>query len=101
MFEGGQAPFGRSEKGAYAKYIPVSTDLLAPKPETLNFVEAATVPVGATTAWWALFEYGGLTEGQRVLIQGATGGVGVFAIQLAKWKGAQVIATASMANLDV
>jgi len=100
-FESGQGVFGRSVKGAYAEYITVSTDLLALKPESLNFVEAATVPVGATTAWRALFEHGGLTKGQRVLIQGAAGGVGVFAVQLAKLKGAQVIGTASTANLDV
>jgi NADPH:quinone reductase-like Zn-dependent oxidoreductase len=58
------------------------------------------VPVGATAAWRALFEHGGLTSGQRVLIQGAAGGVGLFAVQLAKWNGAQVIGTASTANLD-
>src|SRR5205807_6583926 len=74
-------------------------ETLALKPDTLSFVEAATVPVGATTAWRALFEHGGLTSGQRVLIQGAAGGVGLFAVQLAKWKGAQVIGTASTANL--
>jgi len=58
------------------------------------------VPVGATTAWRTLFDHGGLASGQRVLIQGAAGGVGLFAVQLAKWKGAQVIGTASTANLD-
>src|SRR2546421_9819193 len=77
----------------------ISVEALALKPETLSFAEAATVPVGATTAWRALFEHGGLTSGQRVLIQGAAGGVGLFAVQLAKWKGAQVIGTASTANL--
>jgi len=77
----------------------ISVEALALKPETLSFAEAATVPVGATTAWRALFEHGGLTSGQRVLIQGAAGGVGLFAVQLAKWKGAQVIGTASAANL--
>ena len=77
----------------------VAVESLALKPQTLSFVEATTVPVGATTAWRALFEYGDLTSGQRVLIQGAAGGVGMFAVQLAKWKGAQVIATASTANL--
>ena len=99
-FEIGQAVFGQSARGAYAEYVAVYAEALAPKPETLSFAEAATVPVGATTAWRALFEYGGLTSGQRVLIRGAAGGVGLFAVQLAKWKGAQVIGTDSTANLD-
>ena len=98
-FEIGQAVYGQSAKGAYAEYLTISVEALALKPETLSFAEAATVPVGATTAWRALFEHGGLTSGQRVLIQGAAGGVGLFAVQLAKWKGAQVIGTASAANL--
>jgi NADPH:quinone reductase-like Zn-dependent oxidoreductase len=99
-FEIGQAVFGQSTRGAYAEYITESVEALALKPETLSFAEAATVPVGATTAWRALFDNGSLTSGQRVLIQGAAGGVGLFAVQLAKWKGAQVIGTASTANLD-
>ena len=99
-FETGQAIFGWSERGAYAEYITVPVEALALKPETLSFAEAATVPVGATAAWRALFDHGGLTSGQRVLIQGAAGGVGLFAVQFAKWKGAQVIGTASTANLD-
>ena len=99
-FEIGQAVFGQSARGAYAEYITESVEALALKPETLSFVEAAAVPVGATAAWRALFEHGGLQAGQRVLIQGAAGGVGLFAVQLAKWKGAQVIGTASTANLD-
>ena len=96
----GQAVFGQSARGAYAEYITAPVEALALKPETLSFAEAATVPVGATTAWRALFEHGGLQAGQRVLIQGAAGGVGLFAVQFAKWKGAQVIGTASTANLD-
>ena len=75
--------------------------MLALKPKTLSFIEVAAFPVGATIAWRALFGNGGLTSGQRVLIQGATSGMGMFAVQLAKWKGAQVIGTASTAaNLD-
>lgn len=99
-FEIGQAVYGKSASGAYAEYIAVPVEDLAHRPRTLSFVEAAQVPVGVTTAWRALFEHGGLTTGQRVLIQGAAGGVGLFAIQLAKWKGAEVIGTASTANLD-
>src|SRR2546421_10200176 len=67
-FETGQAIFGWSERGAYAEYITVPVEALALKPETLSFAEAATVPVGATAAWRALFDHGGLTSGQRVLI---------------------------------
>src|SRR5690348_16855957 len=99
-FQIGQAVFGRSTRGAYAEYLTAPAEALALKPQTLSFAEAATVPVGATTAWRALFDHGGLTSGQRVLIQGAAGGVGVFAVQLAKWKGAEVIGTASTANLE-
>ena len=99
-FEIGQAVFGQIAEGAYAEFLTVSVEALALKPQTLRFVEAATVPVGATTAWRTLFDHGGLDSGQRVLIQGAAGGVGLFAVQLAKWKGAQVIGTAATANLD-
>jgi NADPH:quinone reductase-like Zn-dependent oxidoreductase len=99
-FEIGQTVFGQIAEGGYAEYITASVEALALKPQTLSFVEAATVPVGATTAWRALFDHGRLTSGQRVLIQGAAGGVGLFAVQLAKWKSAQVIGTASTANLN-
>jgi len=99
-FEVGQAIIGQIASGAYAEYLTVPVEALERKPETLSFVEAAAVPVGARTAWRTLFDHGGLTAGQRVLIQGAAGGVGLFAVQLAKWKSAQVIGTASTANLD-
>ncbi len=69
-------------------------------PQKLNFDEAASVPIGAVTAWRALFDAGQLQPGQRVLVQGAAGGVGLFAVQLARWKGAQVIGTSSKANVD-
>jgi NADPH:quinone reductase-like Zn-dependent oxidoreductase len=99
-FKKGQAVLGQTSAGAYAEYVTIPVEALALKPQILSFAEAATVPVGATTAWRALFEHGGLIAGQRVLIQGAAGGVGLFAVQLAKWKGAQVIGTASTANLE-
>lgn len=106
-FQVGQAVFGRTTNGAYAEYtttaVPPSAgtfSLLAPKPEGLSFDEAATLSGGATTAWTALFEDGALQPGQRVLIHGAAGGVGSYAVQFARWKGALVIATASKANLD-
>ncbi len=109
-FQIGQAVFGRSTNGAYAEYTTTAVDppalrpetfsLLAEKPETLSFDEAATISGGATIAWTALFEDGGLQAGQRVLIHGAAGGVGSFAVQFARWKGAHVIGTASKANED-
>src|SRR6185436_5140276 len=92
---------GQIAQGAYAEYVSVPVEVLALKPKVLSFIEAAAFPVGAMLAWRALFDNAGLTAGQRLLIQGATNGIGVFAIQLAKWKGAQVIGTASTAaNLD-
>jgi NADPH:quinone reductase-like Zn-dependent oxidoreductase len=98
-FQPGQTVFGRSEHGAYAEYTTVSVKTLAHKPERLSFAEAATISGGATTAWVALFDNGELQPGQRVLIHGGAGGVGLFAVQFARWKGAQVIATASAQNL--
>jgi NADPH:quinone reductase-like Zn-dependent oxidoreductase len=96
----GQAVFGRTNNGAYAEYITVSGETIAPKPAQISFGEAAAISGGATVAWTALFENGGLRPGQRVLIHAAAGGVGSFAVQLARWKGAHVIATASAANLE-
>jgi NADPH:quinone reductase-like Zn-dependent oxidoreductase len=99
-FQKGQAVFGQSPKGTYTEYTAAPVDKLALKPKTLNFDEAAAVPVGATTAWQGIFDHGGLQAGQRILIQGAAGGVGLFAVQFARWKGAHVIGTASTANVD-
>lgn len=99
-FQKGQAVFGQSPKGTYTEYTAAPVDKLALKPKTLNFDEAAAIPVGATTAWQGIFDHGGLQAGQRVLIQGAAGGVGLFAVQFARWKGAHVIGTASTANVD-
>jgi len=70
------------------------------KPEKLKFEDAATIKGGADTAWKALFSEGNLQPGQTVLIHAAAGGVGQFAVQLAKWKGAFVIGTASKGNLE-
>src|SRR5207248_10502022 len=87
--------------GAEAEYTIALPSELAPKPRTLDHVQAAAVPLTALTAWQALFEHAGLSAGQTVLIHGAAGGVGVFAVQLARWAGAHVIATASARNRDV
>lgn len=86
--------------GAEADYTIALPSELAPKPRTIDHVQAAAVPLTALTAWQALFEHANLVEGQTVLIHGAAGGVGVFAVQLAHWTGANVIATASARNRD-
>jgi NADPH:quinone reductase-like Zn-dependent oxidoreductase len=98
-FQNGQAVFGRSNNGTYAEYTSVFVETLAFKPATLSFPEAATISGGATVAWTALFENGALQSGQRVLIHGAAGGVGLYAVQFASLNGAQVIGTTSTANL--
>lgn len=81
--------------GVAAEHAIVPAALLAPKPRSLSHVEAAAVPMPALTAWQGLFEHGRLATGQRVLIHGATGGVGMCATQLAAERGAYVIATAT------
>jgi NADPH:quinone reductase-like Zn-dependent oxidoreductase len=90
-FQKGQAVFGRTEKGTYTEYTTVPVTSLALKPSSISFEEAATLPAGATTAWWALFLNGELQSEQTILIQGAAGGVGLYAVQFAHWKGAQVM----------
>lgn len=98
-FKPGDRVFG-SINAAYAEYgIAKEQELLA-MPEHLTFEEAATIKAGAETAWKVLFTEGELQSGQTVLLHAAAGGVGQFAVQLAKWKGAHVIATASTSNLD-
>ena len=87
--------------GAYAEYIVVNESLIAPKPKSLHHVYAAAVPLAALAAWNALIETAKLRSGQRVLIHGGSGGVGHFAVQLAKWKGAYVLATASTKNQEL
>ena len=73
---------------------------IAAKPKSVDHVQAAAIPLAALTAWQALFDAGGLQAGQKVLIHAAAGGVGHFAVQLAKWKGAFVAGTASARNHD-
>jgi NADPH:quinone reductase-like Zn-dependent oxidoreductase len=86
--------------GGWADYVTVKEWEVAAKPKSLNFVEAAAVPMGALTAWQALVDVAKLQPGQTILIHGGSGGVGSFAIQIAKARGARVIATASAANQD-
>ena len=85
--------------GTAAEHVAVRAADLAPKPQTLSYAQAAAVPLSALTAWQALFEHANLTAGQHVLIHGAAGGVGNYAVQLAHWRGAHVIGTASSGNL--
>src|SRR6266481_3850479 len=90
-----------SRDGAYAEYIAVRESELALKPKSLHHVRAAAVPLAAVTAWQALFDTAQLQPDQRVLIHAGSGGVGHLAVQLAKWKGAYVFATASTKNQDL
>jgi len=87
--------------GGYAQYALVTEREAAPKPKSLTYVEGAAVPIVALTAWQALIDTARLKAGQTVLIHGGSGGVGSFAIQLAKAHGAKVIATASTANQEL
>jgi NADPH:quinone reductase-like Zn-dependent oxidoreductase len=91
----------QTRDGAYAEYIVVRESEVALKPKALHHVRAAAVPLATLTAWQALFDTAQLQAEQRVLIHGAAGGVGHFAVQLAKWKGAHVIGTASAKNHEM
>jgi NADPH:quinone reductase-like Zn-dependent oxidoreductase len=84
--------------GGYAEYVAAPASELVRKPKQIDFDTAASVPVAALTAWQGIFDHGKLTSGQRVLITGASGGVGSMAVQLAKNKGAHVIGTGSGRN---
>ena len=86
--------------GTPAELVAVRAADLAPKPRVMSALEVATVPLAGLTAWQALFDHGDLAAGQRVLVHGAAGGVGSFAVQLAKWRGAQVIGGTSAANIS-
>ncbi|MFJ4294148.1 NADP-dependent oxidoreductase [Cupriavidus sp. NPDC089707] len=86
--------------GSYATRAVVSAERLARKPGNVPLTEAGAIPAVTLTAWQALFEHGGLRAGQRILIHAAAGGVGSAAVQLAALAGAEVVGTASRANLD-
>jgi NADPH:quinone reductase-like Zn-dependent oxidoreductase len=90
-----------TRNGAYADYVVVRESELALKPNSLYHIRAAAVPLAALTAWQSLFDTAQLQPGQRVLIHAGSGGVGHFAVQLTKWKGAYVFATASTKNQDL
>lgn len=100
-FRPGDAVFGGHD-GAFAEYITLREDgSLARKPENLSFEQAAAVPIAATTALQALRDKGQLRAGQKVLINGASGGVGTFAVQIAKSFGAEVTGVCSRRNLEL
>ncbi|WP_310991690.1 NADP-dependent oxidoreductase [Aequorivita marina] len=92
------AIYGKILTDCYAEYVIVKENELGRKPKNLNFKEAASVPMGALTAWQAIFDTAGLKNGQKILIHGASGSVGSMAVQLAKAKGAYVIGSASGTN---
>jgi NADPH:quinone reductase-like Zn-dependent oxidoreductase len=102
-FQPGDAVYGIPNfpgNGSYAEYCAAKASQFAPKPARLSFVEAAGVPLAGLTAWAGLFAQGRLQAGQRVLVQGASGGVGSFAVQFAKARGAYVIGVASTRNQE-
>lgn len=99
-FELGDAVFALSNGRAYAEYVTVSAAMSVHKPASVSYTQAAGVPVAAITAWQALVKRGSIKPGDRVLIQAGAGGVGHFAIQLAKHFGAYVATTASAKNHD-
>jgi NADPH:quinone reductase-like Zn-dependent oxidoreductase len=87
--------------GGYAQFAIAKEGEMSLKPKNIDFEKAAAVPLAATTAWQALVDAAKIDEGQTVLIHGGSGGVGSFAVQIAKARGAKVIATASSANQDL
>lgn len=101
QFKVGDAVFGEIGSGGLAEYMCAKESHLAPKPATLSFAQIAAVPVAALTALQALRDHGQVQAGQHVLINGASGGVGTFAVQMAKLFGAQVTAVCSTRNIEM
>ncbi len=102
-FKIGDEIFSRPDllrNGTYAEYVVIRETEVAFKPESVDHLHAAAIPLAGITAWKSLIEAAGIAPGQKVLIHGAAGGVGSYAVQLAKWRGAHVIATASIHNHD-
>jgi NADPH:quinone reductase-like Zn-dependent oxidoreductase len=100
-FRPGDPVFAMLEQGGFAEYVCVKSDRLAPMPPDLSFDEAAAVPLAASTALIALRDVGRVEPGQRVLVNGASGGVGTFAVQLARAFGARVTAVCSTRNVEL
>jgi NADPH:quinone reductase-like Zn-dependent oxidoreductase len=102
-FEIGQGIYGMNDwfsDGATAEYCITKPNSIASKPPSLTHIQAASVPIGALTAWQGLFDRAKLQAGERLLVHGGAGAVGIFAIQLARFYGAHVTATASTRNLE-
>jgi NADPH:quinone reductase-like Zn-dependent oxidoreductase len=95
------ASSGNQERGAYAEYMPIAENEVALKPKNLSNDEAASIPLVGLTAWQLLVESANIKKGQKVFIQAGSGGVGTFAIQLAKHLGAYVATTTSEKNKDL
>ncbi len=98
-FHPGQEVYG-IVAGGYAEYALAKEKDIRLIPSGFTFEEAASIPIGALTAWGAVIDTANVHAGQRVLVQGAAGGVGGYAVQLARWKGAHVIGTSSAGNVD-
>src|ERR1044072_8793592 len=101
-FKPGDEVYGGTNEqfsGAYAEYALASARLISHKPKSLNFVEAASAPIVSITAWQMLFDYAQATAGQTVLILGAAGNVGAYAVQLASQAGLHVVAGAGVSHL--
>jgi NADPH:quinone reductase-like Zn-dependent oxidoreductase len=102
-FQVGDAVFSRPDirrQGAYAEYMVARASEITKKPATLDWLHAAAVPLAALTAWQAMFDVAHLEAGQSVLVPAGAGGVGMFAVQLARVRGAKVYATCSTRNID-
>jgi NADPH:quinone reductase-like Zn-dependent oxidoreductase len=99
-FAEGDEVFGMVASGGYAELATASASMIAKKPAGISHEQAAAIPVAGMTAWQALFDRGGLERGQTALVAGAAGGVGHFAVQFARQKGARPIGTGSSRNRD-
>jgi NADPH:quinone reductase-like Zn-dependent oxidoreductase len=103
-FEVGEEVYGMNDwfaDGAMAEYCVTQPSSVARKPSRLSHVEAASVPIGALTAWQGLYDRAGLQAGEHVLVHGGAGAVGLFAIQLARLRGARITTTVSPRNFDL
>ena len=100
-FRSGDDVFALLQQGGFAEYVSVRESLLAPKPKNLSYEQAAAVPMAAITALLGLRDEGRLQPGQKVLVNGASGGVGTFAVQIARALGAKVAGVCSSRNVDL
>jgi NADPH:quinone reductase-like Zn-dependent oxidoreductase len=102
-FEKGDRVFARpatTNRGTYAEYTAIDSNLLAKMPDDMSFLEAAAIPLAGLTAWQCLVDFGEVKQGDKVLIHSGAGGVGIYAIQIAKSLGAEVVTTASDYNIE-